>query len=331
VRLMLDPDSAAAVTAWFDDAWFGVTDERPSDPPPLGDGGASGSPTASPPRSGASGTATPRPTSTPRSSGGTSRGGTAGAASSAVAGDVAGGGALRLSEFLPAPDAESAANDYEWVELYNAGDVAVDLAGWSVGDARSLAALPSFRLEPGAYVVVAAPKAILPEGVPVLRLAGRIGNGLNNSGDIVRLVAPGGARVDAVAYGDDRSLWSAPPPAPAKDETLARLAFDTSGPEAWDIALRPTPGGPNVFAAPPGAGQPSGGATAAAAGRGQTGTDAVATAAAEAVRGGAEGASAVPWIVVGAAAGASLASLVPLIGRAGRWKQIVARVRRRAR
>jgi hypothetical protein len=311
IRLMLRPASADPVSASFDDAWFDSTDEPPT-------------PTPTPNQPG-TGTRTPTPKPEPGTPG--SRDTSAPEPESQVAGAVSSGAAVRLSELLPAPEAESSANDYEWVELYNAGAEAVDLGGWQLGDARSLVKLPSFRLEPGAYVVVAAPKATLPEGIAVIRLGTRIGNGLNNAGDVVRLVAPDGTLADAVAYGDDTSLWPNPPEAPAKGEALARRAFELSGPEAWAIALRPTPGGPNVFAAIPPAGSPTPTSKDSSTSVGDGRSDGRITTGEE---GRASGGSALPWIVVGAAAGASLTSLISLAGRSGRWKEIVSKVRRRA-
>jgi len=154
---------------------------------------------------------------------------------------------LRLSEVLP--DAIEPGNDapYEWIELVNVGPEPVDTAGWRIGDNHSSDPLPSVVIQPGAYLVVAGALAAIPGEVPVVRLAdGRIGNGLNNLGEVVTLTAPNGTTVDQMAYGEAGGVE-----APGPGETVGVIidAAKAGNSDAWMLTSKLTPGLPNEFPA----------------------------------------------------------------------------------
>ncbi len=117
-------------------------------------------------------------------------------------------------------------------------------------DNRGSAAIPATRLAPGASVVVACARARLPEGVPVVRLPGMIGNGLANGGDRLALLAADRREIDVVAYGDLMDEDGDPIPAPGSGESIERR-FTPEG-QLVEVAIlaRPTPG----HATAPGAG-----------------------------------------------------------------------------
>ena len=135
---------------------------------------------------------------------------------------------IRIVEIMPRP----LAGEAEWVELLNEGDVAVDLSGWRIGDERSTRGLWG-ALEAGARVVFAAGALSGVEG-DVRVLDGRIGNGLNNDGDVVQLIGPDGTVVDSVEYGTGAL------PAPAAGASLAL------SPRVWVVNETPTPAGDRV-------------------------------------------------------------------------------------
>ena len=157
---------------------------------------------------------------------------------------------LRLSEVLADPVESGIDRDWEWVALVNTGGAAVSTEGWSLGDAAASDALPAVVVPSGGFVVVAAERAVLPEGTLVVRVPdGSIGNGLNNGGDAVRLLAPTGEVVDALSYGANRDVFASPPAAADSGATLAARSIDgQADAERWLQALRPTPGDVNVFA-----------------------------------------------------------------------------------
>lgn len=219
---------------------------------------------------------------------------------------------LRISEFASDPVEPGRDTAYEWVELQNTGPDPIDLAGWLLGDANEMDELPAYVVPPGGFVVIAASSASFAADVPVVRVPdGDIGRGLNNTGDVIRLVAPGGIEADAVSYGDNASVNSPAPPAPDAGQTLGR---DETG--AWRLTSRATPGGPNEFAAAPARTpqndpQPRRASSPAAdPGEGETQTqDRV-----EVVE-SADGGSPVPWILLGAAGGAGAVASALGVGR----------------
>lgn len=92
-----------------------------------------------------------------------------------------------LSEIYPAPlPAEE-----EWVELWNGGEEPADLSGWKLDDA-----------EEGGSKAWAFPDGfVVPAGAFILLRQSQTRLALNNGGDAVALIAPGGETADRVAYG----------------------------------------------------------------------------------------------------------------------------------
>ena len=116
----------------------------------------------------------------------------------------------------------------EYVELLNISSSAVSLAGWTLGNAVNVD-LPAMSLGAGEYLVV----EILPE-------QGR----LDNAGERINLLRPGGIRVDSVEY-DNSAPW---PSGPVDGEglSLQRRNSTTYGNEPLNwLASLPTQGEPN--------------------------------------------------------------------------------------
>jgi hypothetical protein len=159
---------------------------------------------------------------------------------------------LAITEVMSDPAESGRDGPWEWVELHNYGDESIDLAGWRIEDGTQGEMLPSVVILPGAYLVLAGASALFEPAVHTGRVAdGELGNGLANGGDVIRLIGPSGVVVDAVSYGENASVFREPPPAPGSNQTIGtasgeRPAIATD----WSITLRPTPGEPNVFAAP---------------------------------------------------------------------------------
>jgi hypothetical protein len=162
----------------------------------------------------------------------------------------------------------------EWIELYNSTGVAIDISGWSVGDAANDGEYgagrylfpPNTSLPPGGVIVIAqqaADVAFQPNfeflidpnrndpAVPDMQLppggvwAG-FGLALGNAGDHVIFRDAAGQTVDAVVWGD--SLYPGTRPHPgvvASDHSLERRpAYKDTGDCAADFFDRmpPTPG-----------------------------------------------------------------------------------------
>jgi hypothetical protein len=270
--------------------------------------------------------ATPRPTLQPATRTSTPRPATGPAATStqsaghSIQPAAAGAPTLRITEVMPDPATEDADNDYEWVELYNWGDQPVDLAGWTISDARQGDVLPVLIVPGKTYVVIVAKRVTLPAGILAVPVpGGRIGAGLNNGGDALRLAAPDGTLIDAMSYGDDNSVLQDAPPAPGEGETLGRRSTDADS--TWAITLRPTPGEPNAFPepTPPAATRETPKADVPPTGESDPSATPAPGASEEAV-GGRESASPVPWILLGIAGG--VGGLAGLTAVDRRWPHL---------
>ena len=165
---------------------------------------------------------------------------------------------LVLSEVLY--DSEGPDGQLEWIELFNGGEVAVDLSGWSLGWGGSDYAAGSLalqgRIESGAYFVLGGPESGPANGDPTLDWAIDLSPDLQNSGEIADGVAlfalPAEAITSesvpdsAVIYGEENAsglldstglpgwvdVGDAPPGA----------SLEFRGDPGWAIQLEPTPG-----------------------------------------------------------------------------------------
>jgi len=106
------------------------------------------------------------------------------------------------------------ANSGEWIELYNAGDAAVNLKDWTITDNTTMRTIhaASHILNPGQFALIAKDNSVwslywsVPAGVEVIELGNVIGGGLSNSGDRLILKDDGGNIVDQISYGTDITI-----------------------------------------------------------------------------------------------------------------------------
>jgi hypothetical protein len=237
VRVMMTPRSDAPASILVDDVSFGASSPPPSTP----------TPTASPSPSLSAAT-----TDAEAPHGGTSVGRTTprGARGIAPAGIPLPDSTAQvvINEILYDADSDVPDPEAEWVEIYNAGDAPIDLAGWSLRDGTSTRTLPQLVVAARGFAIVAATDAFHAAypGVtaPIVILGGRIGNGLGNDGDALALVDPAGAIVDAVSWGDDVSAF-----APAVEDVPAGhsierelVGVDSNSARDFIDNERPSPG-----------------------------------------------------------------------------------------
>ena len=125
---------------------------------------------------------------------------------------------------------------FEWFELTNATDEAVDLSGWSIADNTSSDLLSGLVIPPRSSIVVGVSAQADPS-VIIAIVDGRIGNGLANAGDQLRLINAEGEVVNAISWGSDHSYTSVK--SPNADESLHRAS-----PSAAPTIGAPSPGTP---------------------------------------------------------------------------------------
>ena len=154
---------------------------------------------------------------------------------------------LLLNEVLYDPS--EGGNSGEWVEIYNASPDAVTLSGWKLGDfSSSKDTIPAFTLAPYGYLVIAAKEIDFRANHPgfagdIVDLNGTIGNGLSNTGDVVRLLAPGDrdTLIDAMSYGGNDSTFKPPCPHVSTGQSLARIRPVPDSDTAVDWVPQPIP------------------------------------------------------------------------------------------
>ena len=128
-----------------------------------------------------------------------------------------------INEVLPAPGEQF---DEEWIELFNFGDIAVDIGGWSLDDIPDGGSKP-FLIPNGTSVP---PKGYVVFYNSTTHLA------FNNDGDAVRLLDIGGAVRDSIVYN-------------SPDHDISWCRVPDGGPD-WKWIAKPTPGAPNPASRP---------------------------------------------------------------------------------
>lgn len=137
-----------------------------------------------------------------------------------------------ISEIMYNPP-ESGTDVYEYIEMYNAGDVAVDMTGYhflsGVEDT-----FPSFMLDAGAYVIVAKNAA---EFESVFGLSARqwANGALSNGGELIVLADANANPVDSVDY-DDSNGWPVEADGLGSSLVLCDFTADNNTPDAWQAA-----------------------------------------------------------------------------------------------
>jgi len=147
-----------------------------------------------------------------------------------------------ISEVYPNAGQGRSDAAYEWFELTNSSESPVRLDGWLIADNTSADSLDGVTIPSGSSVVIAGDAQADPGFVAAIE-DGRIGNGLANSGDQLRLINPAGEVVSAISWGDDRSFDAIT--APQADESLHRGSSSDipflARPSPGILSLPPTP------------------------------------------------------------------------------------------
>lgn len=125
-----------------------------------------------------------------------------------------------------------AERDEEWIELYNRGDVPVDLSGWVLTRAVAFTFPAGTLLEPGAYVVVSNDAAALSLAYPDITVLGDFAGRLDNASDELVLLDARGNLADAMRYHDG-GRWPEAADGGGSSLELRDAFADNRAPEAW--------------------------------------------------------------------------------------------------
>ncbi len=115
----------------------------------------------------------------------------------------------------------SAFTVYEWIELYNKGDMAIDVSGWALDDEADDGS-PLYFLPAGTVIE--------PHGF-LLLFGSETGLNLANTKDVVRLLYRNGVELEQYRY---YATWH--------DRSFSKTE---DGGAEWTIWYPPTPGAPN--------------------------------------------------------------------------------------
>ena len=195
---------------------------------------------------------TPTATRTPRRSGGGSRPPVRTAVPTAIPTPLP-PGAVVISEVLVDPDAKGSEAANEWLELGNRTGSALTLSGWSLRDNAATDSLPSFVIPARGYALIVpstATLARLAESVTVRVSDAALGNGLANYGDRLELRDETGRLVDALSWGDDRTINRPPCPRTTPGASLQRGGGGIGAMCLFQVNPSPSPGQPNVLLTP---------------------------------------------------------------------------------
>lgn len=102
-----------------------------------------------------------------------------------------------INEFSYKPGDESTLG--EFIELYNPGDTAIDLSGWSLDDAVRFTFPAGTQIEPMAYLVIAEDPPVILDQFGVNALGPWQGK-LSSDGETIALLDDSGAVIDQVTY-----------------------------------------------------------------------------------------------------------------------------------
>lgn len=105
-----------------------------------------------------------------------------------------------INELFPDPSPQIGLPSQEFVEIYNKSNKTLNLSGWKLSDATSVATLPSLEISPGDYIILTNSSGATSYGSfgKVIGLSGF--PTLNNDKDIIKLVDASGLKIDSVSY-----------------------------------------------------------------------------------------------------------------------------------
>jgi len=123
-------------------------------------------------------------------------------------------------------------NNLEFIELYNAGPVFEDLSGWQIAGAIQFTFPAGFKIQAGAFVLVAADPLALQNVYKIPGGQGPFSGSLNNSGETIQLFDSFGALKLEVEYSP-KAPWPVAADGAGPSLVLARPSFGSEDPRAW--------------------------------------------------------------------------------------------------
>lgn len=144
-------------------------------------------------------------------------------------------------------NSDSSRPEGDWIELYNASAVAIDLSDWIFKDqnAYNTFTIPTgTTIEPGAYLVLCDDAtSFLTEHPGVTNFIGEFDFDLANGGETISMTSLSGVTIFSFAY-DDANPWPCTPDGHGRTLELVSLSANPSLPASWfDGCMGGSPGG----------------------------------------------------------------------------------------
>ncbi len=105
-----------------------------------------------------------------------------------------------INEIMPDPSPSNGLPDAEFIELFNRSNYPIAIGNWKINDLSTSATIPSFTIQPKAYVIICSPaneNLFKPYGTT---LAVPFLPGLNNDGDLVQLTTANNTLINQIKY-----------------------------------------------------------------------------------------------------------------------------------
>ncbi len=149
---------------------------------------------------------------------------------------------IHINEILYHPASSNTGG--EFVELYNSGQVAVDISGWSFTEGISYTFPQDSILTGGDYIVAVENSTAAASFYGITNVAGQYEGKLSNGGERITLVDEEGRVIESFTYGDS-SPW--PTSADGDGPSLERIdqRFDEDFPGSWRSGSAYSPGRQN--------------------------------------------------------------------------------------
>lgn len=132
----------------------------------------------------------------------------------------------------------SGPDSLEYLEIYNHGSEAVEMTLYQLAEAVTFT-FPEFLLEAGAFVIVAKEAATFENTFGLPAFQWDASQGLNNTGETIRLLDAGGELVTLVTYADG-GPWPSQADGSGPSLVFCDLDGDNNNPANWTVASTPT-------------------------------------------------------------------------------------------
>ena len=126
--------------------------------------------------------------------------------------------------------------DYEYLEIYNAGDSEANLTGWTIQNACTYSFDDGTIIPVDSYLVIALNPQMIMDHYGIQNVVGPFNGALNNSGEMIEIHNADNEIVDQVTYSDSEP-WPTSPDGQGPSLELISPDLDNSLAESWQASF----------------------------------------------------------------------------------------------